>query len=170
MKLVCSLCCECLHQGETSNWLNLLMEFSQKQLIFVSLCNWVTIYDCVRLSCVENKRTVLSKHWGSHKWMRECLCSYNRYIVLWLWVHAQKHKWNRLLSILDEFHYSGACEMGWEVQLRGNFMYWTQRGDHKTHTHTHIVSIGVDKKTIFFCLFSKIKMSCTKMQRQILAL
>lgn len=126
-----------------------------KAVDILSLCNSLTIWLCLCVSCVENKRTVLPKHSWSRGWVRECLCSYNRCTVLWLQGDVQRDEWNRLLTILDEFQYS-ACEMRWEVQLRGNFVYWAQQGDHKTgkhrgphehrflctHTHTHTTFFG----------------------------
>lgn len=101
------------------------------------LCVSVThLWLCV--SCVENKRNILPEHWRSCGGMRECLCLFNIHTILWLQGHAQIDEWNCLLSILDEFRYNGAWETRWEVQLRSNFLYWTQQGDHKTERHRNI--------------------------------
>lgn len=112
------------------------------------LCVSVTVlrYDFV---CVWGGG-LLRKHWGSCKW-RECMSSYNRCTILWLQGDVQKDDWNCLLSILNEFQY---CEMRWEVQLRDNFLYWTQQGN-KTerhgglHRHTGFY-VHTPTHTIFF--------------------
>lgn len=164
MKLDGSVCGECLHQRlhrETWNWLNLLMEFSQKHWFYVCLCTVLTIWLCVCVLCGKWKNSLAKT--SRIGWMDDRMSSCNRYTILWLW-DVQKDEWNRLLSILDEFQ---CCEMGWEVQFRGSFLYWTQQRDHKagrhrgpqehrflcTHTHTY---------TTFFWVLSNVKTNITK--------
>lgn len=172
--------CECLHQRlhrEIWNWLfcwwsslksNWFLCLSVTHLLYMTVCL------CVCLSCVENKRTVLLKDRGCCKWMRECLCSNNRYITVWLQVDVRKYKWNHLLSILREFQYSGASKVGWEAQLRGNFMYWTQQGDCKTerqgYTLEHAVFMYTRPHTQNFLGLFKYKDKHHEKQWQILAL
>lgn len=170
MKLGGVFLCECLHQRlhrKIRNWLFCWWSSLKGNWFFSSLYNSLTLYGGVCSSRVENKRSVSLKDGGSCKRMRACLCSDNRYIIVWLRVYIRKYKRNHLLSILCEFQYSGASKVGWEAQLRGNFMYWTQQGDCKTerqrHTHWNVQFLCAQTQTHYiFWAFSNIKTRITK--------
>lgn len=177
MKLDDMFFCECLHQRLHRgiwNWLfcwwsslksNWFLCLSVTRLLYTIVCV-CPVWKIKEPSC-----------WKMEDLANGCEnVSNNRYIIVWLQVDVRKYKWNHLLSILREFQYSGASKVGWESQLRGNFMYWTQQGDCKTDRHRDTLSniqflcAHIHTHTTFFWGLFKHEDKHHEKQWQILAL
>lgn len=144
MKLDGTVCSECLHQRlhrETRNWLNLLMEFYQRQLIFYlffsCFCCWLATSwcePCVWTIQLFGPNINDSLHGCKKVWV--CLRKTPAFI------RSCKDERNQCVS-----------DQRWNEKSNSEAIlgYWTQRGDPET-TQKHTLKYGrTDASSLTHC-------------------